>query len=298
MGDLSVPARLLGYVAALGLTGAATFQTVVRARIHREFPETSAALLARTRRVAIVLAVLLVIAALLRLQAQVHSLVDPGEPITRDLYRAMLGTVWGHSWILQWSAALAGLVVLVIVRDTRVLVPLALLVAGLGPFTGHASENPLGRFFGVSLHAIHQLGGGAWLGTLAMVVLVGYGGTRRIDDTARHRIIALLVEAFSPIALTGVGIAVVAGVVLSYQYVGSFSALLSSSYGTTLLIKVGMLALTAGLGAWNWRRVRPTLGEAGASARLYYSATLELIVGTLLLGATALLVGTEAPGLH
>jgi putative copper resistance protein D len=130
-----------------------------------------------------------------------------------------------------------------------------------------------------------------------MVVLVGYGGTRRIGDTARHRIIALLVEAFSPIALTGVGIAVVAGVVLSYQYVGSFSALLSSSYGTTLLIKVGMLALTAGLGAWNWRRVRPTLGEAGASARLYRSATLELIVGTLLLGATALLVGLEAPNL-
>jgi putative copper export protein len=59
-----------------------------------------------------------------------------------------------------------------------------------------------------------------------------------------------------------------------------------------------LLALTAGLGAWNWRLVRPTLGEAGASARLLCSATLELIIGTLLLGATAFLVGMEAPGLH
>lgn len=297
MGDLSVPARLLGYVAALGLTGAATFQAIVRARIRPEFPDISVSLLARTRRVAIFLAVLLIAAALLRLQGQVQSLVDPGEPITRELYRSMLGTAWGHSWILQWSAALVALVVVVLVRDTRALVPLALLVAGLAPFTGHAAENTLGRPLGVSLHAIHQLGGGAWLGTLAMIVVVGYGGTRRVDDADRHRIIARLVEAFSPVALTGVGVAVLAGLVLSYQYVGSFNALLSGTYGQTLLIKVALLALTAGIGGWNWRRVRPTLGEAGASARLLRSATLELIIGTLLLAATAFLVGMEAPNL-
>jgi len=298
MPELSVVSRWLGYVAALGLTGAATFQAVVRARVRPEFPEPSNALLARTRRVAILLIILLVIATGLKLMGQVQSLVEPGEPVTGDLYRGMLDTAWGHSWILQASAAFTALLVILVFRDTRALLPLALLIAVLVPLTGHAVENSLGRPLGVALHATHQLGGGVWLGTLAMVVVVGYGGTRQIDDPTRHQIIARLVEAFSPLALTGVGVAVLAGVVMSIQYVGSFSALLSSSYGGTLLIKVALLGVTAVIGAWNWRRVRPTLGEAGASTRLLRSATLELVIGSLLLGATAFLVGMEAPGLH
>jgi putative copper export protein len=298
MADLSALYRWSGYVAALGLTGAATFQAVVRRRIRPDYPEASAVLLAGTRRVAVVLVILLIIATALRLLGQAHSLVEPGEPVTGDLYRALLGTAWGHDWILQEGVALAALLVLLLVRDTRVLVPFALLVAGLGPLTGHAAEYPLGRFLGVAIHGIHQLGGGVWLGTLAMIVVVGYGGTRRQDDAARHRIIARLVGAFSPLALIGVTVAVVAGLILSYQYVGSFGAILPTSYGQTLLIKVTLLAITAMIGAWNWRRVRPTLGEAGTSTRLLRSATLELIIGTLLLGATAFLVGMEAPGMH
>lgn len=298
MADISAYARWLGYAAGLGLTGAATFQAVVRRRIRPEFPEACAVLLARTRRVAISLVILLIIATVLRLQGQAQSLVEPGEPVTGDLYRALLGTAWGHGWILQGSAALSALLVLLLIRDVRVLIPIALLVAGLAPLTGHAAENELGRPLGVALHGIHQLGGGVWLGTLAMIVVVGYGGTRRLDDAARHRIIARLVEAFSPLALIGVTVAVVAGLVLSYQYVGSFGSILPTSYGQTLLIKVALLALTAMIGAWNWRRVRPTLGEASTSTRLLRSATLELLIGTLLLGATAFLVGMEAPGLH
>lgn len=298
MPDPTVTARWLGYVAALGLTGAATFQAVVRSRIRTEFPNPSESLLARTRQVAIVLAILLIIATALRLQGQVQSLVDPGESLTSNLYRAMLGTVWGHHWMLQGSAALLVLTVLLLVSDTRALIPLAITVATLGPFTGHAVENVWGRPLGVLLHAVHQLGGGVWLGTLGMIVMVGYGGTRKFEDASRHQIIARLVEAFSPLALAGVSVTVLAGLVLSYQYVGSVGALLSSSYGNALLVKVGLLAITALLGAWNWRRVRPTLGQATASARLFRSAILELVVGTLLLAATAFLVGMEAPGLH
>lgn len=297
MPDLAVPARWLGYVAGLGLIGAAAFQSVVRFRILPEFPAVAAALLARTRRIAVLLVLILIAAFALRFVAQARSLVEPGERLTPDLYRLLLATAWGHDWILQIGAGLLSLFALALVRDSRVLLPIALLVAFLTPMTGHASENPLGRPGGIALHGVHQLGGGVWLGTLAMVVLVGYGGTRLLADTERHRIIARLVEAFSPIALGGVTIAVLAGVVLSFQYVASFGAILSTSYGKTLIVKVGLLGITAILGAWNWRRVRPTLGEAGASARLLRSATLELIIGTLLLGATAILVGMEGPGI-
>lgn len=85
---------------------------------------------------------------------------------------------------------------------------------------------------------------------------------------------------------------------MAYGYLGSISALWTSSYGQTLLVKTGLLVLTAGLGAYNWRMVRPALGSSVASQRLLRSATIELIVGTLLLLATAVLVALPAPSMN
>lgn len=296
MVDLSAPARVLGYIASLGITGAAAFQALVRRRIRPPYPEPAAGLLSRTRNVAIVLAFLLLAATVLRLLAQAASLVEPDQSLLQVM-TFLSRSSWGVHWMYQSAAAILGLLFISINRDTRVIVPFALLHSFLAPLTGHASENPWGQFAGVFVHGVHQLGGGVWLGTLAMVVVIGYGGTRAVESEARHRIIAAIVEAFSPVALAGVSVAVGAGVVLGVQYVGSWHALAASTYGRTLLIKVALLGLTATLGAWNWRRVRPRLGEPGASAHLFRSATLELVIGTLLLAATAFLVGMEAPGL-
>jgi putative copper export protein len=296
MADLSAPARLLGYVASLGITGAAAFRVLVRHRVTPQYPEAAGRLLARTRNVAIVLAFLLLAATVWRLFAQALGLVDPDQSLFQVM-NFLSQSTWGTHWMIQAAAAIVGLLAVAINRDGRVLLPFALLYSFLAPLTGHASENPWGQIPGILIHGLHQLGGGVWLGTLAMVVVVGYGGTRDAPPDSRHRIIASLVEGFSPMALAGVSVAVVAGGVLALQYVGSWHALQASGYGRTLLIKVALLLLTAMLGAWNWQRVRPRLGEPGASAHLFRSATLELVIGTVLLAATALLVGLEAPGL-
>jgi len=85
------------------------------------------------------------------------------------------------------------------------------------------------------------------------------------------------------------------GTVLSVSYVGSWPALWQTTYGRTLMIKIGLLGLTALLGAWNWRKLRPRLGTPGSASRLLQSARLELLVGALLLAATAILVALPAP---
>ncbi len=79
------------------------------------------------------------------------------------------------------------------------------------------------------------------------------------------------------------------------SYLGSWPALWQTTYGRTLLIKIGLLGLTVLLGAYNWRRLRPRLGTPGSAARLFQSARLELLVGALLLAATAILVALPAP---
>jgi putative copper export protein len=104
-----------------------------------------------------------------------------------------------------------------------------------------------------------------------------------------------MVGAFSPVALVGAGLAIGAGSLMAYAYVGDLASLRSTRYGLTLLVKVSLLALTMALGAWNWRRVKPRLGTGSATRELRRSATLELCVALVLLGVTAVLVALSAP---
>ncbi|MEO8201650.1 MAG: CopD family protein [Gemmatimonadota bacterium] len=297
--DLFTFARWLGYAATFALIGAATFQTLLRIRLNRYHPKACSDLFRLTRRVAVMAAWVLLVALGLKLRGQLLSLVDPGEAIPAEMVKAMIvSSAWGHGWMLQACGALLALVTLAIVADTWIILPIAVVIAGLAPLTGHAVENSWGSTAGIVLHGVHQLGGGVWLGTLSLIVLLGYGGTRRVQADERDQLLARLVNAYSPIALGAVGITVLAGLLMAYSYIRTLSAVWTTSYGQTLLVKTGLLVLTAGLGAYNWRMVRPALGSSVASRRLLRSATLELIVGTLLLAATSILVALPAPAMQ
>ena len=75
----------------------------------------------------------------------------------------------------------------------------------------------------------------------------------------------------------------------------SVHALFNSGWGRILLVKLALVAATAAIGGWNWRRVRPTLGASGSSDRLQKSARAELAVGAMVVLATAVLVGLPLP---
>ena len=78
-------------------------------------------------------------------------------------------------------------------------------------------------------------------------------------------------------------------------HLGSIPALWGSGYGRTLLVKLGLLAVVFGTGAYNWRRVRPSLGNDAGTRRLRGSAAVEIAVGVLVLAVTAVLVATAPP---
>lgn len=297
--DLLPVARWIGYLGVMGLVGAATFQGIVHLRLAREFPGATPSILARTRAAAFLAALFLVFGETLKLLGQLRSFVEPGEALTREIFNLVVfESSWGHNWQFQAMVAGVTLLLVLLIRNTWVLVPLALLTVGVAPLTGHAIENPWGASLGVFLHGIHQLGGGVWIGTLFLVIAAGYGGSREMPDTERHPFIAALVHAYSPIALAGVATAVLAGLVLAFGYLDPLSTLWSSGYGRMLIVKILLMGGTAAIGAYNWRLVRPQLGEVTSSRRLYRSATLELIIGSLLLGVTSILVALPAPALE
>jgi copper transport protein len=300
--DLYAFGRGLAYLGALALVGVCVHIALIPR--WRATDDDDRSLAARSLdgawTVAIAAPALLLVAHLIRAWGQVRSFLDPLEPFTWAAARPVLfQTAWGRGWEAQVGVALLALPVAWLGRrhatiGVAFLGAAALGVAATSPLTGHAAEHPWGRTLGVGLHAVHLIGGGMWLGTLFTMVVAGLRPALSLappDPAAVARMVAM----FSPIALAGAGLAVTAGVLMSYAYVGDLGSLVGTTYGRTLLIKVGLLIVTMALGAWNWRRLSPRLGSKGAARALARSATFELLIGLLLVGTTAVLVALPAP---
>ena len=301
--DLYALGRGLAYAATLALVGACVFAALLPRWRDAEDDETALAARALDRvwRVAGGAAALLLGAHLLRAYGQVRSFLDPIEPVTWDFTRSVLTqTTWGRGWMAQVTAATLGLLMALLAprrsaSGVQLLGTAALAVACTSPLTGHAVEHPWGLPLGVGLHALHLIGGGVWLGTLLSILVAGLRAITTPAPPRDHAAVVRMIRVFSPIALTGAGLAVGAGLLMAYAYIGDFASLWGTTYGRTLLVKSALLAITMALGAWNWRRVTPRLGSPRGTSELTRSATIELCIGALLLAATAVLVALPAP---
>ena len=83
----------------------------------------------------------------------------------------------------------------------------------------------------------------------------------------------------------------------AWLHVGSFGALWDCRYGNLLLTKLAVLSVVALTGAYNWHRVKPTLGTSQGAARIRRSPTVDVAVAIVILLITAILVATP-PGAH
>jgi putative copper resistance protein D len=92
-----------------------------------------------------------------------------------------------------------------------------------------------------------------------------------------------VIRRFSNLAFASVMVLVVAGVVLTWQYVGDWAGLAGTAYGVMVLSKVVLLAAILGLAALNFRAVR----QASAGTRLLRLVEVELGLGVTVLFAAA-----------
>ena len=247
-------------------------------------------------------ALLLLAFALLRLRLQLQTFLEPGEPLTRDLVIATMGTAWGKGWLGQ--AALSLLAVPAFAWATG---------GGRGGWTlAHAAGGGLGLASGATGHAISEVGGrygflldaahiwagGLWLGGLALLLGAAVPAARGLPQDTRRQVLRALVADFSRRALVVAPAAVLLGVWLAVSYLGWRwpLELTQSGYGRVLGLKLLALAGVGLMGAWNWRVVQPGLARGEDQRRLFRSGAAELLFGACLLAATALLVATALPG--
>jgi putative copper export protein/methionine-rich copper-binding protein CopC len=299
LGDYQV-ARWAEFIAILAVLGTVVFRFVVLGALERRH-EPVADLAERARQIGLGAVVLLLATGTYRLVTEhralghVHGWLDVGA-----VGALVSQTMWGRGWLVGAVGAAVLLVGFVVARRSRIgwyLAALGALAVGVSPaLTGHAAANADHPLLAIIVDVLHVLGAGAWLGTLLLVILAGVPAALRRVSGERGPAVASIVRAFHPLALWCVPLVLVSGLVSAWLRLGSFGALTSTRYGTYLLIKVSIFACVALTGAYNWRRVLPTLGGEAGARQIRRTASLELALGAVVLAVTAALVVTKPPG--
>jgi copper transport protein len=297
--------RLLLFLGVLGVVGVTSFRLVVMTRVARR-ERAAGQLLAESigvapARLGLGLVWLLGIAVALRLVAQGYAL-GGGIFDGAGLRVLLSGTSWGWGWFAQVLATvMAGLGFYWASRGRvggwAVSGGAVLLLVFTPGLSGHAAGVSPGTSLALLADAGHLLGAGGWLGSLLVLLGVGIPAALRLGGAARGRSVAALVQAFSGWALLCASLVVVTGGIGAWLHIGSLPALWQSGYGRALLVKIGVLSLVFGAGAYNYLRIRPVVGSDGGARRLRISSTVELAIGVAVLAVTAVLVALPTPRL-
>jgi putative copper resistance protein D len=232
---------------------------------------------------------------------QVLAFTFPGEPPDPELTRAVLtGGSWGIGWMVLALGSFILVALMWLLREKPALQGGALalfcstfILAQAG--MGHGADGLwTPAIAGRLLHASHLVGAGIWLGTLSVLALAVFPS---LDHPAGKDALVQLLRSYSLVARAGASLVVVASLAMTWRYAGSIGALATTSWGVWLMLKLAAFAGVMAMGWWNWRRITPRLerGDVGASLSLRQAATLELILGALVLAATTMLVVQGLP---
>lgn len=298
-----VVTRWVQFAALLATLGAVVFGVLVVPRTLRNGMPAAFADTARTRaaRVGFMAGGILAVTAFVRIFMQSYALHGPQDAFDLRLIGGMVQqTIWGWGWVLEVVAlgiVLTGFRKASKMRDGWLAAALgAAMLAFVPALSGHAVAVTEGTSLVVLGDALHVAGAAGWLGSLLLLVAVGIPVAIAVGESGEgHRHVASVVNAYSPTALVFAGLAATTGLLAAVVHLESVAALWRTDYGRMLLLKLGVLSGAVGTGAYNWLRVRPSLGLSPATGRLQRSASFELFVGIMVLLVTAVLVATP-PG--
>ena len=131
---------------------------------------------------------------------------------------------------------------------------------------------------------LHLLAVALWIGVLTPL-------KRLASSSSTYASAADVGHRFGVVASATVPVLIIVGGYMGYQLVGSFTALVGTSYGQAMIIKVLLVGLLLGLAAANKLRFIPALrtGDPAAANHLSKSISIEWIVILAVLGMTAVL---------
>jgi copper transport protein len=267
----SVVARWVGYLSLFVLIGMVAFPTaILRPALRRagvRQPERHGA----ERLMAMFTLALLVLGALLILVMQVWT---SGGAITdvfgKTLRDTLFDSRFGRTWLARAALtafAVGGLLAFLRTPDggrapwsgwlVLLLGGAALALPLVVSLNSHAAANENLAGIGTAFTWAHLVVGGLWIGGLLNLVAVLPATLGKIKERKRRAVLSHAITRFSALAVGSVALLVATGILQWWLIVGSVSATLTSGYGVTLIVKVGILLPLLILGAVNLLVVRP-----------------------------------------
>ena len=169
----------------------------------------------------------------------------------------------------------------------------AALVASIA-FIGHAASTEP-RWLVVASALIHVTAGSLWVAGVAMLAATLWRRHRRGVELEA----ALLATRFSVAAVGAAAAVAITGLALGIAILGDLGSLFSTEFGRVLIVKVALVGVLVGLGAYNQKVLIPALERSRrrsrtAAHRLRRIVTAEVVTFLAVIAATAALVGSSS----
>jgi putative copper resistance protein D len=310
LGDPLVYVRAVHFAATIVAAGTVLFMFLVAEPTFRKSEGNLSAQFGKLRRrysaivlASLGLAVLSGLAWLILLAANIYG-VSIAE-VWRDggIWTVIGQTRFGQVWSIRMALAVLLATALpsatTPVPGSRWGLP-AILAAGflIGPaWIGHAGATPgdAGQF-PLAADALHLLSAGAWLGGLPPLAIL-LAAAWRGNEPAWTPIAVVAAQRFSLLGVLSVGVLLASGIINSWYEVGTFSNLVTTSYGGLVVAKFSLFAAMVVLAAFNRFYLTPRLAMAGAMRLLQHNAMAESAFGFAAIVVVGFL-GVMAPASH
>ena len=232
------------------------------------------------------------------------SIVDAlGSPI-RSL---LTETDWGRIWI--WRTLLAALMAAVLAVGWRriraepeptggLAVTYTAAVLGLGALltismTSHGAATPNVRSMALLNDLVHMVSAAVWIGGLLSLAIALYLTFEMLGDSERRPVLIALSRRFSVVAGLSVAVLLLTGLYSAWAQVTVIQAL-STPYGWTLVVKIGIVALLLLAAAANLIWVRPRLQSNDRAAYwLRRLVAVECVLAVLVILSVGFLTALE-----
>lgn len=166
---------------------------------------------------------------------------------------------------------------------------LAVVFVGGLSVSGHDGVDPGSSWKTEVADWVHLSAASLWIGALATMALLLWGGAPELRRAAFLR--------FSRLATVLVALVLAAGTYLAIVRLPHLRDLWTTGYGEVLLVKIALVVLALGWGAFHHFFVRPVLdrADAGFVSRVGRSLVAESMVGVAVLLVAAVLVDSKPP---
>jgi copper transport protein len=233
--------------------------------------------------------------------------VSPSSLNLETFSRVLLDTRFGNIWILRITilGIIASILYVYARSEGKEGFPASLLMVATGALllttslNSHSAAATQSGILPIVSDWVHLLGASFWLGGLLQMVIT-ISSLYRSEKSREWiaNLLAVLIPRFSLLAIASIAAIGITGFFAAYILLKNFEALLSTSYGVTLILKLILIIPMILLGALSQFKIHSALIRTfslKAAGNFLRSIKIEAILGAAVLLTVGLLTSTPPP---